>query len=476
MSPRASRRRSSATENERAIYARVVAELGYPEPSTLVHRLNETRSRRVAPSELLPHWRNAAAKASDEAAWNMYVHVPYCKSICSFCNYKRLIVSSREALDEYVAFIESEAKLFGEALSDVRFGALYVGGGTPSVLAAEQLRRVFTAIHDNFEFEQGAQKNFEYDPMVMTPDRFGVAKEFGFTRFSFGIQSVDVDVNALHGRGRQQRSHIEKQFRMLGEHGAENANVDFLLGLDGTTAEQMLREIEEVLSTHRPDEVTVYFLHPTPEYVAARFGGDFERFRAHLDPFERMVPEALPALAERLGYRIHGDGKHVINMSNTRRDKPRSARPEGRHHHYCDVPSQVHRPLYLLGLGDSARSRIFGEVSYRAEHDADDRDPSSPRYVAFDNPIDDEIFGYLAFVFRDGDTLWRSRFRRTFGRDVLEVCERPARKLAALGVLDADDEQVRLTPQSRQDRLRDLMFFLPAARRQALAEATARPR
>lgn len=442
--------------------------MDYPEPSSLIHHVTDARAERLSPRDLVPRWKAAASSASAEAAWNMYVHVPYCKSICTFCNYTRLKVSSREALDEYVGFIEHEASLFAPALQEVSFGALYVGGGTPSVLSAEQLRRLMTALHASFTFADGAQKNFEFDPMVMTPDRYEVISSFGFTRYSFGIQSVDVDVNALHNRGRQRRGHLDKQFELLSEHGAESANVDFLLGLDGTTAAGMLSEIEEVLTKHRPYEVTVYFLHPTPAYVEAHFGGDFDRFKAHLAPFEKLIPDALAELAPRIDYAISGDGKHVINMSSTRR-RAAPTRAKSTRYHYCDVPSQVHRPLYLLGLGDSARSRIFGQLSYRAEHEADDRAPDSPRYVASTMTARDEMFAYLAFVFRDGDVLDRARFRRTFGMDVTEALPRPIDKLQRLGVLVANDDALCLVPQSRRDRMRDLLFFLPSGRRRELA-------
>jgi len=467
--PRVTRRRPTSISSERAIYGRVVEEMDYPEPSSLIHHVTEARARRRSPRDLVPLWRQAATTADPTSAWNMYVHVPYCKSICTFCNYKRLKVSSREALDEYVAFIEQEASLFSSALSDVSFGALYVGGGTPSVLSADQLRRLMTALHDHFHFAEGAQKNFEFDPMVMTADRYDVISSFGFTRFSFGIQSVDVEVNALHNRGRQKRGHLDKQFQLLNDHGAESANVDFLLGLDGTTAEGMLAEIEEVLTKHRPFEVTVYFLHPTPAYVEAHFGGDFERFKEHLAPFERLIPTALAELAPRIDYAISGDGKHVINMHSTRR-RAAPERATTTHYHYCDVPSQVHRPLYLLGLGDSARSRIFGQLSYRAEHEADDRAPDSPRYVASTMTRQDEMFAYLAFVFRDGDVLDRALFRRTFGVDVTDALERPIDKLRRLGVVEVEDDYLRLNPQSRRERMRDLLFFLPGDRRRELAE------
>src|SRR5690606_39009275 len=218
----------------------------------------------------------------------------------------------------------------------------------------------------------------EFDPMVMTPDRFAAVRRHGFSRFSFGIQSVDVEVNALHNRGRQRRSHLERQFALLGEHGGATTNVDFLLGLAGTTPDKMLAEIEEILSRHRPHEVSVYFLYPTPAYVQQHFEGSYDRFRDFLAPFEERVPAALHDLAERLSYRMGGDGKHVINLSSAGPDDVRPARAAAQSGRYLyrDVPPQGHRPLHVLWLGDPARARVFGRPTYRSE--LDDERPGAP--------------------------------------------------------------------------------------------------
>jgi len=322
----------------------------------------------------------------------------------------------------------------------------------------------------SFAFHDGAQKNFEFDPMVMTEDRYRVVQKYGFTRFSFGIQSVDVDVNRLHNRGSQNRSHLEKQFRLLGEHGGEHANVDFLLGLSGTTAEQMLREIEQVMTEFSPNEMSVYFIYPTEEYVKAHFGGDFDSFARFLEPFERLVPPTLRELAQKLGYSIAGDGKHAITLS---RPSPRTRNVERRSGlFYCDVPSNAHRPLYVLGLGDSARSRIFGDLVYQAEHDHDDIAPNRDRYVGVDTTLADEMFAYVAMVLRDSDRMSRALFRRTFGVDPLQALSRPIAKLTELGVASVDDENVTLSQQDRAERLRDILFFLPPERRDTLGDAS----
>ena len=459
---------TTAAQREREDNARMAEALSFPDPSLFVHDYGGARRERLSPRQLAEVWADARAP---EAAWNLYLHVPYCKSICSFCNYTRLRVSSQRSLDDYVSFIASEAQLFAPALEGVEFGSVYVGGGTPSVLSAEQLTRLFTTLHDTFRFAPGAQKNFEYDPMVMTPNRMEVLAEFGFNRFSFGIQSTDVGVNELHNRGRQGARHIARQFELLEGVGPSRVNVDFLMGLDGTTPEGMVAEIEQVLRDHQPDEVSIYFISPTPAYVGAHFGGDFARYERFLAGFESHVPQALREVAARVGYAVPGGGKHLIRMQRTTHRAGPSFTG-----YYCDVPSQAHRPLYVFGLGDSARSRIFGRLQYRAEHDTDDRAPDSRRYVGIRMSEEDEVFSYVSYVLRDGDVLDRARFRRTFGVDIEERCGEAVAKLVELGVATVDEAGVTLVHQRRRERLRDLLFFLPPGRRKEAAAIAERAR
>ena len=107
---------------------------------------------------------------------------------------------------------------------------------------------------------------------------------------------------------------------------------------------------------------------------------------------------------------------------------------------------------------------------YRAEHDHDQSDPDAPRYVGVPTTLEDEIFDYVALVFRDGDRLSRPLFQRTFGAEITDVYRRPLAKLSELDALTVEPEEVVFRPQTRGDRLRDLMFFLPPERRRRIAD------
>jgi len=489
----------SDLQHERQRNARVVAAMRFADPSSLT--TVGLPQRQLTVDDLAGVWRQAVREASDDAAWNLYVHVPYCKSLCTFCNYKRLRVSSRDALDAYVRFLVEEATRLGPALAGTEFGSLYIGGGTPSVLSADQLETLLGGLHRAFRFRRNAHRTFEYDPMVMTADRADVLARFGFRRFSFGIQTMDVDVNRLHGRGPQDRRHVSRQFELFDARPAREINVDFLLGLAGTTPERIAAEVDDVLDAHAPSGVSAYFLTPTAAYVDEHFGGDTARYESFLAAFESRAPGLFADVARRRGYAME-HGKHAIRLRKgaraTLRDAGRRLRASWRDvpareiaaalrgirradlawvargypwHElmpfYCDVPSVVHRPLYLLGLGDSARSRVFGRLLYRAAWDEGDDRPDAARYVGHTQSRDDEIWSYVSHTLRDADVLDRGRFRRTFGADVCDACGPAVDKLRRLGVASVTPRSLVLRPQARRERLRDLLFFAPERLRDA---------
>ena len=88
----------------------------------------------------------------------------------------------------------------GPVVSELAWGTVYIGGGTPSTLPAKMLRRLFDAIDTHLNVRPNAQRSFEFDPLVMSESRVDVLAEYGFSHFSFGIQTLDPEVNnSIHG-------------------------------------------------------------------------------------------------------------------------------------------------------------------------------------------------------------------------------------------------------------------------------------
>ena len=141
----------------------------------------------------------------------------------------------------------------------------------------------------------------EFDPAVMNRERLDVLAAHRFDQLSFGIETLDPEINARHNRGRQGIELIERSFADLKAVGMDDVACDFLLGLEGTTPAGMLGEMETVLRRFQPNWVDIFMLTPTNAYLDSHFGGSWDAFWAHIRPFEETIPPALPALAARTG-------------------------------------------------------------------------------------------------------------------------------------------------------------------------------
>src|SRR5690606_34992807 len=159
----------------------------------------------------------------------VYVPVPFCKSICSFCNCDRLRPSSPELLKTWLARALRTLAVIGPVLRPLTFHALYIGGGTPSVLPAALLRELLDALDATITWHPRASRKMEFDPAVMSRERLDVLAAHGFDQLSFGIETLDPEINARHNRGRQSVETIERSFVDLSAVGISDVACDFLL-------------------------------------------------------------------------------------------------------------------------------------------------------------------------------------------------------------------------------------------------------
>lgn len=419
----------------------------------------------------------------------VYIHVPFCKSICNFCNYDRLQPSSPTLLKTWLERVLRSIDVIAPAVRSLTFHALYIGGGTPSVLPARMLHELLDAIDNKLKWDPHASRKLEFDPAVMNRERLEVLAAHRFKQLSFGIETLDPEVNARHNRGRQGVELIERSFDDLEAVGISDVACDFLLGLEGTTPEGMLAEMETVLRRFGPKWVDIFMLTPTQSYVDRHFGGSFEAFWTHISRFEELVPAALPALAERTGYLVRAGHGHHMMLQKKRTKRPwwkqlltlegpvmrpvwavagpllRRWMPQSRtpvRHFYTPLASEARRPINVVGLGRSARSVIFGAAAF-AVHDPQDNPALEGPASYFGNAmtVTDEARTFLTHHLRDNDTVDRTEFRQIFGGDMTEVIPEALAGWAHEGTAQLEDEVLRFREQDRRERIRSLLWLVP---------------
>ena len=425
--------------------------------------------------EVAALWRRAldAPVSALEPRNSIYVHVPFCKSICHFCNYDRLQPSSPELLQTWLGRVLRSVQVIAPAVRPLTFHALYIGGGTPSVLPARLLRELLDTLDAAFSWHPGASRLLEFDPAVINRERLEVLATHGFQRLSFGIETLDAEVNVRHNRGRQGLETIERVFADLDAVGISEVACDFLLGLEGTTPEGILAEMETVIRRFRPVVVDIFMVTPTQAYVDSHFGGQWEAFRAHLACFEAVVPPALPALAARTGYFVRaGHGHHMsLGLYDPAGGSNRSSKPNkgGRARReilagcsYTALSSDARCPVNVIGLGRSARSVIFATAAFSARDPDDNPAVEGPaNYIGNAIDVADEARTFLVHRLRDNNTVGRTEFRQIFGGDMTEIIPTALRAWEHEGTAHLEDDVLRFVPQNKHARMRSLLWLVP---------------
>lgn len=250
----------------------------------------------------------------------LYVSVPFCRSKCSFCNFASGVFS-RDLFERYIAHLERAianapalAREFGAAF-DPLLDSVYLGGGTPSVLAADQLDRLFAAVRRVFELAPGAEFTVEVAPGTLSNEVLAALLRAGVNRVSLGVQSfVDQEsrsVGRLHSR-----EITLGDIARLRAAGISEISIDLIAGLPYQTAESWEYSLDEVVALAVP-HVSVYMLEVDGDSRLGRelmAGGT--RYHAHHVPDEALIV----ALYERAIERLNGCGIGQYEISNFARE------------------------------------------------------------------------------------------------------------------------------------------------------------
>jgi oxygen-independent coproporphyrinogen-3 oxidase len=199
-----------------------------------------------------------------QAPLSLYVHIPFCESLCYFCACNKIITQHKERAAEYLRYLGKELGLHtqhlgrGQAVSQ-----LHLGGGTPTFMSDEELRQLMALLRQHFDFVPGGEYSVEVDPRTVNEARLAVLSELGFNRLSFGVQDFDPAVQkAVHRiQPADQVFALVEASRRLG---FESVNIDLIYGLPLQTPESFDRTLAQVNSL-RPDRIALYAYAHLPE-------------------------------------------------------------------------------------------------------------------------------------------------------------------------------------------------------------------
>ena len=200
----------------------------------------------------------------DKDSYSLYVHIPFCPSICLYCTFSSSPASVwKKQADAYLKALETEMRRERDAMhaEGNRRGptTVYIGGGTPTTLTASQMERLLSSIEEIWDLRETVEYTVEAGrPDSFSEDVLGVMKRHGVTRISVNPQTMNDDTLTRIGR-RHTSSDVRRAFSMAREAGFDNINMDIILGLPGEGESELARTLEEIEKLS-PEALTVHSL------------------------------------------------------------------------------------------------------------------------------------------------------------------------------------------------------------------------
>lgn len=192
-----------------------------------------------------------------EEAVSLYVHIPFCSRLCWYCGCNTRAVNRHEPIGEYVRYLLREIGMLEAALpGPLRASALHFGGGTPNMLAIEELDAIVAELRRVFGFEADAEIAAELDPASLTRDWVLAAGRNGMTRASLGVQTLDPKVQEAVNR-RETYEEIAVCVAALREIRVRSLNLDLMYGLPYQTTENVLATVDRIL-TFKPERLALF--------------------------------------------------------------------------------------------------------------------------------------------------------------------------------------------------------------------------
>ncbi len=289
---------------------------------------------------------------------SLYVHIPFCESVCYYCACNKIITKHHSRGADYLQWLQREIDLHKEVLGAPKgVSQLHLGGGSPTFLSDDELGQLMAMLRGAFKLLPAAELSIEVDPRTASRERLRNLSAMGFNRISFGVQDFDADVQVAVHRVQpyEQVAELVSEARALQ---FESINADLIYGLPKQTPESFARTIAQVAEL-RPSRIALYAYAHLPQ-----------RFK----PQRRIEGNALPTGEQRV--RMLGDalagftrsGYDYIGMDHFALpgDSLAVAKRQGRlHRNFQGYSTQP--DCDLIALGVSSIGRIGATYSQNAK-------------------------------------------------------------------------------------------------------------
>ena len=185
----------------------------------------------------------------------LYIHIPFCKQKCKYCDFNSFSVSSEKIVENYIDALICQIGYYSKKTEDYMVTSVYLGGGTPSFIDEKYIGKIINSIKEKYSVSNDAEITIEANPGTINKSKLKEYISLGFNRLSFGVQSLNDDILKNIGRCHTANLAIEN-YKLAREVGFKNISLDLMFGLPNQT----LQDVENTLNK---------FMELNPEHISA---------------------------------------------------------------------------------------------------------------------------------------------------------------------------------------------------------------
>lgn len=378
---------------------------------------------------------------------SLYVHIPFCDTVCFYCACNKIITRNRRRAVSYLGYLRKELDLQAALFAgDNEVHQLHFGGGTPTYLSDEQLGGLMQDIRSRFALSPQGEYSIEIDPRKVGPHTVRVLAELGFNRVSLGVQDLDPQVQRAVNRI-QSEAQTVAVIEAARTHGFRSVSLDLIYGLPKQTVAGFAHTLERVIAAN-PDRIALYNYAHLPHVF---------KTQRQIDPAELPSPDEKLEIFKLAIERLTAAGYLYIGMDHFAKpdDELAVAQRQGRLHRNFQGYS-THAGCDLVGLGVSAIGMIG--PTYAQNHRALQEyyealdDGRLPIMRGLELSADDllrraviqALICHFELSFEPIESGYLIDFRRYFRRELEAL-----RELERWGLVTLEDDWIGVTPRGR---------------------------
>ncbi|MBO0439300.1 radical SAM family heme chaperone HemW [Candidatus Enterococcus ikei] len=364
---------------------------------------------------------------NDHLNTSAYIHIPFCEHICYYCDFNKVFLEG-QPVDEYIQSLLKEIRLTQEKYPNNDTKTIYIGGGTPTSLSANQLAVLLEGIRKSLPFDPKNEFTVEANPGDLTQEKLHVMKEYGVNRLSMGVQTFDNQLLKKIGR-KHTAEDVYETMKFLEKENFSHVSIDLIYALPGQTLEGFRDTLTRAIELDLPH----YSLYSLILENKTMFMNWVRQGRLQLPDQEieaQMFEETIVAMEK--------GGRHQYEVSNFALKGKESQ-------HNLIYWNNEH--YYGFGAGASGylghtRYRNHGPIQHYLEPLRNNQLPTvETEVLTLNNQMEEQLFLGL----RKKDGVSKQQFKEKFGVTLEQVYKEKIPQLVEKGLLIEDDTCIQLS-------------------------------